>query len=881
MILKDTADNFQLDNPILEENEFGIETDTGKTKIGDGIENWNDLPYSNLIITTASEFRTSNPILALGLMGIEFDTNKSKVGDGTTAWNDLPYLNIATAARHNLLQARLNQILGNGAGQSGYGQGITNYGSPLSSYQVSNLPDSNRNIISANDVNSLYADMVRARFHQTGAAPVSIAQVTTEENTIAANISSKLDDSGTFDEDEEGFKKGIVDYENLMDDIELDKFQMDPSQSKTESAVSSTRSIPWNGIIFHEFTVSFIDEDHRRHFFNSGGEIRIKSSINGPVSTKGQDWEDFLEDVDKVRINYNNTVNDGSIENVITTPLGNYQLTGEYEIVFEGLSEGNIDPIYKNNRYRIYARFITPSEIQFKVEYNDVSTGNVLDINVDGILTNTVDIYRADSIYVSVPKPISVTNIGLATFATPEPIYSLSASSPAVAEGSSVTINLTTVNVSNGQLVPYEISGVTSADIGGVSLSGNFQVLNNSASIVINVANDLLLESNDTEVMTVSLTNGSSNVSVNIIDTTPDPVYSLTSSDTAVYEGFSITFDLAVQNLPDGTEIPYTISGVTSADIDGEPLVKNFTIDANGEDSLTLPLTLDNFEEAETLTLSLDNTSTSVSVDILDASYTLLSSNSSPTEGDTINITLITDTVPNGTVIPYTITGVSANDIDIALTGSFTVQQNTDQISVKFTADILVDPGEQFNLSLDNGKASITLTVADNPLPTSTNRTCIAIIDESSRGGYDPSASTLSANWNEFRNNWPDRPFYLLQPNIELFNNRKYSPSAIDMLRVPSAYQSDPIAYGPTEVRRDYGRTSAVSDWYTLCNLDQLPDGSDLALFIDTSGSMTLDTVRASYNLFDQKIKARNMNIIRVFNSNENWILPFNTILDP
>ena len=880
MILKDTKANFQLDNPILEAGDFGIETDTGKTKIGDGITAWNDLPYSNLIITTASEFRTSNPILALGIMGIEIDTNKSKVGDGITAWNDLPYLNIATAARHNLLQARLNQILGKGAGKSGYGQGITGYGPSLASYQVSNLPDSNRNIISANDVNSLYADMVRARFHQTGAAPVSIAEISTEENTIAENTSSIVTDNG-INPDSEGSKKGIIDYENLMDDIELDKFQMHSSQSITDLAVSSTRSIPWNGIIFHEFTISFNDEDHRRHFFNSGGEIRIASSINGPVSTKGQDWENFLEDIGKVRINYNSTVNDGSIENEITTSLGNYELTGAYEVIYEGLSKGNIDPIYQNNRYRIYARFTSPSEIQFKAEYNDVSTGNILDINVDGILTNTVEIYRAGSIYVSVPSPISVTNIGLATFATPEPIYSLSASSPAVAEGDSVTINLTTVNVPNGQLVPYNIQDVTSADISGASLSGNFQVLNNSASIVINVANDLLLEGNDTEVMTVNLINGSSSVSVNIIDTTPDPIYSLTASDTAVYEGFSVTFDLNVQNLPSNSQIPYTISGITSADIDGEPLVGNFTIDANGEDSLTLLLTLDDFEESEILTLSLDNTVISASVDILDASYTLLSSNSSPKEGDTINITLITDTVPDGTVIPYTISGVSASDIDIALTGSFTVQQNTDQISVKFASDAVIDPDEQFTLSLDNNRASITLTITDDPLPTSANRTCIAIIDESSTGGYDPSAALLSANWTNFRNNWPDRPFYLLQPNIELNGTRKYSPSAINMLRVPSAYQSDPIAYGPTEVRRDYGNTTAVSDWYTLCNLDQLPDGSDLALFIDTSGSMTLDTVRASYNLFDQKIKARNMNIIRVFNGNENWILPFNTILDP
>ena len=807
---------------------------------------------------TATNFQLTNPILNLGEIGIETDTGKSKVGDGVTAWNILLYSNITTAARINLLQARLSQILGRGAGQSGYGQGISGYGPSLASYQVSNLSESNSNTISAIDMNSLYADMLRARVHQVGTEPTEIAELIAELNTIAETTSSFVDDSGTFTIDPEGSKKGISDYENLMDDIELDKFQIHPDQAIMETVLVSSRSNPWNGIIFHEFTVSFNDEDHRRHFFNSGGEIRIQSAITGAQSDKGKDWADFMNNVGIVRMNYNSTT---STKESGGSPIGNYDLTGSYQVIYENSSQGAVNQIYFGNRYRIYARFIDTNEIQFKVEYNDISTGNVVDVAVDGILENSVVLYKADSIYVSVPNPNFVTNIGIPTFTTPLPIYSLSASSPAVAEGNSVTINLTTVNVPNGELVPYNIQGVTSADISGASLSGNFQVLNNSASIVINVANDAILENDDSEVMTVRLNNGSSNVNINIVDTTPNPVYSLTASNTAVYEGFSVTFDLDVQNLPSGSQIPYTISGITSEDINGESLIGNFTIDANGEDSLTLDLTLDDFEESETLTLSLDNTVISVSVDVLDASYTLLSSNSSPVEGDTINITLYTNTVPDGTVVPYTISGVSANDIDIALTGTFTVQNNQAQTSVTFTADTEIDPDEQFTFALNNGKASITLTVTDNPLPTSANRTCIAVIDEAS------SFSNPTAAWTSFRNNWPDRPFYLLQPG-------RTRPE----LKEPTAFVNDPLtAY--SQVIRDNG-TPPTSDWYTICGIDQLPDGSKLALFIDTSGSMRLSTVQASYNLFKQKIQVRNMTIVEVFNGNENWILPFDTILD-
>ena len=40
---------------------------------------------------TAAEWTSANPVLAAGEMGVESNTNKSKFGDGTTAWNLLPY----------------------------------------------------------------------------------------------------------------------------------------------------------------------------------------------------------------------------------------------------------------------------------------------------------------------------------------------------------------------------------------------------------------------------------------------------------------------------------------------------------------------------------------------------------------------------------------------------------------------------------------------------------------------------------------------------------------------------------------------------------------------------------------------------------------------
>jgi len=87
---------------------------------------------------------------------------------------------------------------------------------------------------------------------------------------------------------------------------------------------------------------------------------------------------------------------------------------------------------------------------------------------------------------------------------------------------------------------------------------------------------------------------------------------------------------------------------------------------------------------------------------------------------------------------------------------------------------------------------------------------------------------------------------------------------------------TDGLTFGPILVNRDEGSEANITDWFSLCKVDELPDGSTISLFIDTSGSMTLDTVRASYDLFIAKCNEKNITIAAVDeNSNEDWISPF------
>jgi hypothetical protein len=92
---------------------------------------------------------------------------------------------------------------------------------------------------------------------------------------------------------------------------------------------------------------------------------------------------------------------------------------------------------------------------------------------------------------------------------TPDPVptFSLSTDLNTVIEGESFGITLTTTNVADGTNVPYTISGngITSADLGGVSLTGNFGVYSNTATISFTASNDGVSETS--ELFTIRLNN--------------------------------------------------------------------------------------------------------------------------------------------------------------------------------------------------------------------------------------------------------------------------------------------------------------------------------------------------------------------------------------
>lgn len=127
---------------------------------------------------------------------------------------------------------------------------------------------------------------------------------------------------------------------------------------------------------------------------------------------------------------------------------------------------------------------------------------------------------------------------------------------------------------------------------------------------------------------------------------------------------------------------------------------------------------------------------------------------------------------------------------------------------------------------------------------------CIAVIDENN-------ATNTDSAWAAFRAAYPFRRFFLLQPNTQY----------PDDLYVPSAFSSDSNA--------THQIVSTTADWYNISGLNTEPEEAQCILFIDQSGSMTIQTVIDSYNSFKTKATARRNRVVVVDNASEDYIAPF------
>jgi hypothetical protein len=297
-----------------------------------------------------------------------------------------------TAAQYNGLQSRIDTIMGVGSSTNGYGQVLTS--SQVSAGET----------VTAAQMDALRTDLNKANNHQIGSnalvGNIAVGQI------IGADASGPDVDNLTVTDE------GFNDYDTAVGVIETNKLVLDSGNSSVEAATTSSRSTNWNGTITHVFTVTFADSDSRRHFFNSGGEIRFSANLSGQSGSKSDNWSTLLSNMGTIKFNYTETVSTGTGSG---TTIGNYDLTGTYQTIFDKTGSGN----YVENDYNIAARADSTTVLRFRIQFRDDDSGDPpitplpkgatpggVDEDVNGNLSSTVQQLRATGSNVSVPSPV-------------------------------------------------------------------------------------------------------------------------------------------------------------------------------------------------------------------------------------------------------------------------------------------------------------------------------------------------------------------------------------------------------------------------------------------------------------------------------------------
>ena len=191
--------------------------------------------------------------------------------------------------------------------------------------------------------------------------------------------------------------------------------------------------------------------------------------------------------------------------------------------------------------------------------------------------------------------------------------YALSSSVASVNEGSSFVITLTTTNIANGTTIPYTITGVTTADLDGESLTSNFTVNNNTATATFNVTADATTEGTETFLLTLNALSTSQSVTINDTSTTPiigDPTYAIAPAADNVTEGSALVFNVSTANVDDATTLYWSVTNAG----DFAANTGSFVITSNAGSFSVTPLADATTEGAETFTASVRTVSASGSI---------------------------------------------------------------------------------------------------------------------------------------------------------------------------------------------------------------------------------------------------------------------------
>jgi hypothetical protein len=348
------------------------------------------------------------------------------------------------------------------------------------------------------------------------------------------------------------------------------------------------------------------------------------------------------------------------------------------------------------------------------------------DLNTEGDESVIIEIRNGsitgELLAISVPTIVSDTSIDPTT-----PLYSVAPSTLTATEGTTVTFTVTTTNVADGTTLYWTNEGTTNGATDFAypgSNNGTFVITGDIGTVDITLLDDLTTEGSETIVFKVRTGSIAGLVvaqafTVTVIDTSIaiTQSYDVAPNLNSILEGNSVTYTITTSNVPDNTTLYWTNSGTTTSS-DFNDFMNNGSVTiVNNVGSVTRTLRNDlQTEGIETIVLEIRTTSisgpivaTAPDVNVVDsstggitASYAISPSASFVNEGGTINYTITTSNVADGTNLYWTNSGttVDVDFTDNSNTGFVGIIGGTGVISRTLKNDLLTEGSETVILQL-------------------------------------------------------------------------------------------------------------------------------------------------------------------------------------
>jgi hypothetical protein len=281
----------------------------------------------------------------------------------------------------------INEIVGLGAGDSGYGQDhlMVSYVASGARIRVANW-------------NELLTSLKFAAQHQG----TTISSPTSTNDSDFPKIREVIKIIPGLLNDISNVRNNKLNYD--ISKMSIDANKISSSKTFVDPANAGVDDFTWNATQTYEFKVTFADEDARRNFFNAGGEIRITCDLSNYDTSHPQSeaWSILLDSISTVKIGHNLTESAaGEIGGGTRKGFKDFTTAYPTDSIYK---KTGAQGYYSGNQINIYGKLSGTDAIDIKIEFYDAYPDNADNTTnvwqgpdyVDGTLSVTVDQQRAD-----------------------------------------------------------------------------------------------------------------------------------------------------------------------------------------------------------------------------------------------------------------------------------------------------------------------------------------------------------------------------------------------------------------------------------------------------------------------------------------------------